>query len=122
MYKSKQDFSKSEHIKKRELFARLFKHGRYFKVKDFSLRVIENNLCISRLGISIQSKVFGKAVDRNKIKRLIRDVFRRNKADLLKGYDVIVRPKFLHLINIGYNNIQEQLLELFKKAGIYKKR
>ncbi|MGB1701829.1 MAG: ribonuclease P protein component, partial [Cycloclasticus sp.] len=43
----------------------------------------------ARLGLAIAKKSVKKAVKRNLIKRIIRESFRRNKADL-SGYDFVV--------------------------------
>lgn len=75
---------------------------------------------MSRLGISVQSKIFPKATQRTKVKRLIREVFRRNKANLKGAWDIIIRPKRLDLHMLGYNNIEKNILSIFKKAGILK--
>ena len=60
-------------------------HGRYSTVFVFA-----NRLPIGRLGIAATKKL-GGAVERNRAKRLIREVFRRNKR--APGFDVVVVPK-----------------------------
>ena len=60
-------------------------HGRYSTVFVFA-----NRLPIGRLGIAATKKL-GGAVERNRAKRLIREVFRRNK--LAPGFDIVVIPK-----------------------------
>jgi ribonuclease P protein component len=52
--------------------------------------VLENQLPIGRLGIAA-TKRFGGAVERNRAKRLIREVFRRHK--ITPGFDLVVVPK-----------------------------
>ena len=52
--------------------------------------LLPNELGIARLGIAATRKL-GGAVQRNRAKRLIREVFRRNKA--ASGIDVVVVPK-----------------------------
>jgi ribonuclease P protein component len=60
-------------------------HGRFTVIF-----VVENQLPIGRLGIAA-SKRFGGAVERNRAKRLIREVFRRHK--ITPGFDLVVVPK-----------------------------
>lgn len=100
------------------MFKRLFREGKYFRNGDVSLRILENGLHVSRLGISVQSKIFPKAIQRTRVKRLIREVFRRNKANLKGAWDIIIRPKNLELVRLGYNSIEKNILSIFQKAGI----
>ena len=52
--------------------------------------LLANEHGIGRLGIAATRK-FGGAVQRNRAKRLIREVFRRNK--IAPGFDIVVIPK-----------------------------
>jgi ribonuclease P protein component len=52
----------------------------------------ENGLSHARLGLSI-GKIVGKAVVRNRWKRLIREAFRLSRSDLPIGFDFVVRPQ-----------------------------
>ena len=47
-----------------------------------------NGRPISRLGITVSRKV-GKAVVRNRVKRLVREAFRRNREALPTGLDLV---------------------------------
>jgi len=60
-------------------------HGRYSTVF-----VLPNNRAVGRLGIAATRKL-GGAVQRNRAKRLIREVFRRN--NIASGFDIVVIPK-----------------------------
>lgn len=60
-------------------------HGRFT-----TLFILPNTLEVGRLGIAATRK-FGGAVQRNRAKRLIREIFRRNKV--AKGFDIVVVPK-----------------------------
>lgn len=45
-----------------------------------------------RLGLAVTRKT-GGAVTRNRVKRVVREYFRRNQPFLRAGYDVVVVPK-----------------------------
>ena len=46
----------------------------------------------SRLGIVVSKRVARRAVDRNRLKRLVRETFRRRQQELA-GFDLLVRPR-----------------------------
>jgi ribonuclease P protein component len=77
------------------------------------LFVLENQLAVGRIGIAATKKL-GGAVQRNRAKRLIREVFRRNK--LAPGFDVVVVPKrelfdaSLTALEADYRNTLERTL------------
>jgi ribonuclease P protein component len=50
-----------------------------------------NDLGRTRLGLSVSKRV-GNSVRRNYVKRLMREVFRRLRADVPTGYDIVIVP------------------------------
>lgn len=85
-------FTKSDRIRSRLEFERIFKAGRVQADPVLVIHALPNQLTISRIGISISKKV-GSAPVRNHWKRLIREAFRRQRADIPVGMDFIVRPR-----------------------------
>ena len=87
-------FLKREHLRLRRDFARVL-DGKC-KAADAVLVVYaaRNDLAFSRIGISV-SKRIGNAVSRHYVKRRIREAFRKNKADLPGGLDIVcvARPR-----------------------------
>jgi ribonuclease P protein component len=46
----------------------------------------------SRFGISVK-KALGGAVVRNRIKRRVREILRRNRTEIPAGWDIVIHPK-----------------------------
>ena len=83
-------FSRGEHIRKHADYQKVYERGVKVHGRYLTLFALSNASPIGRLGIAATRKL-GGAVDRNRAKRLIREVFRRNK--LAPGFDVVVVPK-----------------------------
>ena len=84
----------AERIRKKSDFARLYREGGRFRGRYFTLVYRRNGEGRSRLGVVASRKV-GSAVVRNRVKRRLRELFRRNKALLGDTIDLIViaRPE-----------------------------
>ncbi len=70
-----------------------------------------------RLGIAASKKV-GSAVVRNRIKRLVREVFRQNQSRISSDLDVVVVAK--RNINVKSLDVfvtSEELVSVFKRLG-----
>ena len=83
-------FRPAERIRQRADFKRIYELGRRLQGKYSTIFLIPNELGFGRLGIAATRKL-GGAVERNRAKRLIREVFRRNK--IAQGFDIVVVPR-----------------------------
>lgn len=78
-----------------------------------------NTLTCNRI-VCIAARGFKRAVDRNKVRRHVKEVYRNEKHLLRTGYDlvIIVYP----VVKYDYSERKEQILSLFQKAGLYREK
>src|SRR2546430_6203802 len=79
-----------ERIRRRADFQQAYEHGARVHGRYSTLFILLNKLDVGRLGIAATKKL-GGSVQRNRAKRLIREVFRHN--NIAPGFDVVVVPK-----------------------------
>ena len=113
-------FNKKEKLKSKKIIDQLFTKGQ--SVSAYPLRLIympttfsENT--IAKTGVSVSKRKFKKAVDRNRIKRLLREAYRLNKAIYFNN--LTTQHAFM-ILYIGkekptLTQIETQMKLLFKK-------
>jgi len=114
----KEGLSKKERLRKDKEFEKVFKNGKKLWIDSILLIMYRpNELNYRRLGVVVPKKI-KKATQRNKIKRWIRELFRRNKDWFPENCDIIIIPH-PNLLNLEYKEfleiVKEKLLFLKKK-------
>lgn len=115
----KYTLGKDEKLKSRKLIEHLFAEGK--RVKSFPLQliylqIIHDSEFPIKVGFSVPKRVVKLAVDRNRIKRMMREVYRKNKYLIAEN---IKEPYIFMLI---YTDKAEpkytDLEEIFKKICV----
>ncbi len=90
---SNSELPKSSLLRKSREFNRVYRFGQRLYGEGFAIIYASNDLDRNRLGMSVPKKV-GTAVRRNRIKRIIREVFRSNRESFPPCADIVitVRP------------------------------
>ena len=106
-------------IKKNYQFNNTFKKGKYFSGEYIECFYIKNNKNMNYIGIAISSKLCN-AVKRNRIKRVIREVYRKEEENIKVGNTIVfLWKKKAKIDECNYNNILKDIIKIYKKIGIY---
>ena len=102
----KEGLSKKERLRKDKEFQAVFRKGKKLWINSILLIIYKpNSLNYRRLGIVVSKKI-KKATQRNKVKRWIRELFRRNKDWFPENCDIIIIPH-PNLLNLEYKKLME---------------
>ena len=90
-------------------FDRLFAKGRRGNTRGLTVLVTDARGEASRLGMAVSRK-FGKAVIRNRARRLLREAFRQSRDSFPRRLDVVVLPRAGHFPD-ALDELKRQLLK-----------
>ena len=96
-------------------FERVYRKGSAYRGKLFSVHVLPNTMGKPRLGLSVSKKV-GTAVNRNKVRRRLKEVFRSSAAELPSDTDIVIsaRPA---AAEASFEELNEEFLRSLRKLN-----
>lgn len=106
---------KENRLKKKRDFERVLQKGRGYKGDSLFLKVIKNEEAEARIGIIVSKKVSKKAVERNKLRRRIREIVRT--INLPSHFDAVV-VAFPKASEKTFQELSLEIINLFKKANV----
>ena len=105
-------------IKKNYEFKNLFSKGKFYYGQYIHMYIKKTEKNYNKLGIAV-SKKQGKAVKRNRIKRLIRENYKNFENKIEKGINIlIIINKEKNIEEITFNNIESNFYSTLKKANV----
>ncbi|MEO9483450.1 MAG: ribonuclease P protein component [Ekhidna sp.] len=116
---SKYSFSKPEKLTGKKRIEGLFKKGSSFYLGDFQTRHIKSEkIGPHQILISVPKRNFKRAVDRNLLKRRIREAYRLNKHLLINSNEsknLCIGFIYLSKQILTFDNIQTQLIKCLER-------
>lgn len=89
---SRQGFARQQRLLKASEFEAVYSLRRRVTDSCFAVNFMPNQLGFARLGLAIGARAVGNAVARNRVKRVVRESFRRAAGDLA-GIDLVVSAR-----------------------------
>jgi ribonuclease P protein component len=108
-------FPKANRVLKRGTFRQVYEKGRKFHTKYFTAFIFENADLLPRLGITATRKM-GNSVERNRARRLVREVFRKNKRLVPSGIDIIINVK-RSLAEAVFQDLETDFISFLERAS-----
>jgi len=93
---TRQTLPKQSRLSARAEFQKIYALGQRYDGRLMAAFLRKNDLPVHRLGVTASTKAIGKSVDRNRARRLLREVFRRSRSDLNalgQQYDWVINAK-----------------------------
>jgi ribonuclease P protein component len=108
-----QGLTATERIRRRPEFERVYSEGARVHGRFMTLFVLPNGRAVARLGVAATRKI-GSAADRNRAKRLAREVFRRHK--MAAGLDIVIVPR-RELLDAPFVNLEADYHSALERSG-----
>lgn len=112
---SDQRFRPADRVLRSADFERIYKGGKRLTSASFAVFTLPNALGHSRLGLTVTRK-FGSSPARNRYKRIVREIFRRNRRAFRGGSDYVVNIRS-GAGRLAYASLAEELLSLVARFG-----
>ena len=103
-------FPKQARLRKRPEFLSLSRWGKKIYGPHFLIITKPNERGEARLGVTVSSQV-GHAVVRNRVKRLLRECFRRHRHQIVPNQDVLIIARKA-AVNLSWYEVESEIRDI----------
>ena len=107
-----QGLPRESRLLRRAEFEAVYRGGKRRSSAHFAVHYRANGGSRSRFGSSVK-KQLGNAVVRNRIRRRIREILRRNSSEIPSGWDLVIHPR-ASVAQANFAQLQAELLSLLR--------
>ncbi len=105
-------------LKKNYEFKKVYNERKYYVDRYVVMYIIRNNTDFNRIGFSVSKKI-GKSVTRNRVKRQMKEAYRRYADRTKSGYDIVFTAR-AGIGSVGFSVIENSIITILKKAKLQK--
>ena len=108
--------SKVNRLKKRYQFNYVYKNGTHFSSSALVLYVTPSKTKAIKVGFAVTKKI-GKAVERNLVRRRLREIVQKQLPNFKQNYNIIFVARD-NVSSFSFESLSKQFLDLAKKAEL----
>ena len=112
----------AKRVRQKEDHVKIQRYGRRFQSDGLQLQCLENNLEKTRAGFIVGIKFSKKAVERNALKRKLREIFATELKRIKPGMDILVSAKSKASGQETSAQLKKTIAELLQKSGLVNKK
>lgn len=120
MKKGEESFPKSARVRSGEEFRKALRAGQRIRTPALTVFVSREEGSQSRFGLIVPRRI-GNAVTRNRVKRVLRELYRRSRKKIDSESILVVRAD-PGIATLRYGEIEREFGEALRKAGMLRDR
>ncbi len=110
---------KENRLRKQKEFDNVFLHSRKFSSENFQMRVhFVDNFEYPKFGFIVSKKI-GKAVVRNRVKRLLREIVKFELPKLIQNFEAVIIT-YPQIAEKNFHELQNEFQNLMKQNKMYR--
>lgn len=114
------ELKKKDRLCKNREYQLVYRHGKSYVARSVVLYIMKRSPQQPIRSGFVTGKKVGCAVERNYCRRLMKEVYRLHRSDLISGYDLVLIGR--SRMKYGtYADAEKTIMKLFKQAGLLKK-
>lgn len=111
--------NRGQRITNGRVFKQVFDTGRRATGSFLVAWAVDNGQDMTRVGVVASRRLFPRAVERSRAKRLLREAFRLNRWRLRQGKDVVLVARRA-ILGVKCGQVESDLLRAASKTGLMK--